>query len=196
MMFLEYDKALWLILKNDNRNKKKILEFIRTIPSEFIFNIQDSIKLYNMMKNSDLSVDDLKTRNFNGEIYTGDGYFYSYSIDIEKDMLFIGRSIYENGAYYNDFRLSLNSVDLNIDKNNLVNYNIGGILSASLFEERISINYNVSNTRLGSYLFKCINNEQYRLCGFLSRDIPDDYNLENFENRLVKIRKKYIGDEK
>ena len=140
--------------------------------------------------------DDTKVIDFNGEIYTGDGYFYSYNIDVEKDMLFIGRSIYENGAYYNDFRLSLSSVDLNVDKKKFINHNVGGILSASLFDERISIDYSFFNTNFGSYLLKYINNQQYRLCGFLSRDIPDDYNLDEFENRFVKIKKKYIGDDK
>lgn len=194
MIFNSFDRALWLILKNDKKNRKRILEFIRTIPNQFIMDIQKSIDEYNKYKINNIGIDedDVNKRTFSGEIYTKDGYFYSYQIDTYKDMLFIGRSIYENGAYYNDFRLSLSSVDSNV--NNLSNQNIGGILSSSLFEERFSIDYSLFSSKIGILMLKFINNNNYRLCCILNRDIPDNYDLEEFENKFVRIKKIYKGE--
>ena len=194
MIFNEFDNALWLILKNDRKNRKKILEFIKTIPCNFIIDIQNSIDEYNqyMINNEGKDDDDINKRTFSGEIYSVDGYFYSYHIDTDSNVLYIGRSSYENGRYYNDFRLSLAMIDSKVEK--LGNKNIGGILSSSLFEERLSVNYSVFNTRVGVLMLKFINNNNYRLCGILNRDVPDNYELEEFENKFVRIKKKYKGE--
>jgi len=194
MIFNVFDNALWLILKNDRKNRKKILEFIKSIPGEFIVDIQKSIVEYYqyMINNVGKNDEDIDKRTFSGEIYTIDGYFYSYQIDTDKDMLFIGRSIYENGRYYNDFRLSLVVVDSKVD--NMCNKNIGGILSSSLFEERLSVDYTVFDTKIGFLMLKFINNNNYKLCGILNKDVPDNYELDEFENKFVRIKKKYKGE--
>ena len=45
-----YDKILWLILKNDNINRERILEFIENIPSDFLIKLQNTIKEYEEYK--------------------------------------------------------------------------------------------------------------------------------------------------
>ena len=42
----DYDKALWLMLKADKKNRKMIAEFIRSIPSGLYEQIRKSISIY------------------------------------------------------------------------------------------------------------------------------------------------------
>ena len=45
-----YDRILWLILKNDNISRERILEFIENIPSDFLIKLQNTIKEYEEYK--------------------------------------------------------------------------------------------------------------------------------------------------
>ena len=84
-----YDKILWLILKNDKINRERILEFIENIPLEFLENIKDSIREYEEYKLDNCF--SKKKKNFYGEYYIGCKYLYHFNIDKDCDTLFVGR---------------------------------------------------------------------------------------------------------
>ena len=128
-----YDRILWLILKNDNINRERILEFIENIPSDFLIKLQNTIKEYEEYKlNKSIYK---KNKYFCGEIYDGSDYLYHFSIDNDTDSLFVGRNTFKYGKMFNDFGLLLtNGIDVR-NMNDFCEYMIG----------KISYNYNIIN---------------------------------------------------
>ena len=77
----DYDKSLYLILKNNIRNKELMNDFLGLIPYEFIIKIKNDIVCY---ENSEIINKNSRLNNFNSEVYTSDGYLYSYYIDTDS----------------------------------------------------------------------------------------------------------------
>lgn len=118
-----YDKILWLILKYDNSNRERILEFIENIPCEFLIKIQNVIKEYVEYK-LDNSVDKEK-KNFYGEYCDGCNKIYHFCIDNDCDTLFVGKYMIKYGKMFSDFGLLLtNGIDIK-NINEICEYMIG-----------------------------------------------------------------------
>lgn len=78
---LEYDISLWLILKNDSKNRSLILDLIKSIPDDIYKEILNKINKYKngMMINL---YKELKVKN----------NFYFFSINKEDGSIIIGKS--------------------------------------------------------------------------------------------------------
>ena len=142
-----YDKSLYLILKNNKRNKEQLIDFFKLIPYEFYEKIRNSIIDFKEYINNDKI-----RRYFNSEIYTNDGYLYSFNIDINSGVLSIIRSVYQYGAYYKEMEVRLCNND-NID--NYVRRNIGTVCYG--FNNNIDVYRNNYFSRLKEYNYDIIN---------------------------------------
>lgn len=200
----EFDESLWLIVKNDRKNRMKVLEFIKSIPYEFILKIQNVLIEYNVYKleNEGVPFSDRKYRCFNGGLYVSNGDLYSFNVDIQNDSLFISRSTRRYARQFSDFSILLSSYKE--DVNNYETQEIGKIFydfhdkvsspNDISFEMGDSIVYSSVKVPFGNLLFSNTNNGIIKFCGLDRDSIPADYNLECVENKLV--RRRSFGKEK
>ena len=192
----EFDKSLWLMIKGDIKNRRKIVDFVKSIPYDFILSIRDSLIEYDKYKieNVGISFDDREYRCFDKQMYNNVGELYSFNIDVRKDTLSIARSIYVMGlgTYYKDFSIELVNInkDLNLSKINDIGkvcYLMNGV------NDLKKIGYGIMDIGLSNVLMSSLNNDIYRFCGFVNVD--KDINLE-LDSKLIRIRKKNSGDDK
>ena len=63
----EFDKSLWLMIKGDIKNRKKIVDFVKSIPYELILDIRDNLVEYDKYKMDNIGIDydDREYRCFN-----------------------------------------------------------------------------------------------------------------------------------
>lgn len=185
----DYDKSLYLIIKNNIRNKELVNDFLSLIPYEFIIRIQNDIIEYENynLKNNEIIDNDSKLNNFNSEIYTSTGYLYSYYIDIENGLLSISRSVYQCGAYYKEFELKL------FRCRNIDNYSVKNIGSISFGFNNMDNSYNC-NYNISEYEFKVVKVpfknmlfllENNMLIG-IDKDVMNNDELDDIRSNLCK----------
>jgi len=192
----EFDKSLWLMIKGDIRNRKKIVDFIKSIPDELILSIRDSLVEYDKYKkeNEGISYDDREYICFNKQIYNKVGELYSFNIDIRKDMLSITKSIYVMGAYYKNFSIELVNMDRNIDLSKIIE--IGRICcSVNGVGLLKKTGYAIMDFGLTNVLLSSINNDIYRFCKFVNVDKDISLELDNNLGKLIRIKKMNNGDD-
>lgn len=185
-----FDRTLWLLIKSDRRNRGKIVDFIKSIPYEFILMIQEGLVEYEKYKleNNEINFDDREYRSFNNQIYNGVGELYSYNIDTKKDVLSISKSIYIMGAYYRNFNIKLKNLsdikdEFMMDDIGNLYYPVDGVGNLR------KINYNIINTGMVNVLMSYSNNGMYRLCGMVDLDKDIDLNLDNINGNIIKTKK-------
>ena len=192
----EFDRALWLMVKGDIKNRRKIIDFIKSIPSELILSIRNSLLEYDKYKieNEGISHEDREYRCFNKQIYNSIGELYSFNIDIRSDILSITKSIYIMGAYYKSFSLELVNMDRSIELSKVIeigniSYSVEGVRNLR------NINYGIMDIGLINVLVSSVNNGVYSFCGFVNVDKDINLKLDNNSGKLIRT-KKNIGDEK
>lgn len=192
----EFDKSLWLMFKGDIKNRKKIIEFIKSIPCELILAIRDSLIEYDKYKMDNIGIEfnNREYKCFNKQIYSCVGELYSYNIDVRRDILSITKSIYAMGAYYKNFSIELVNInkDLNLSKINDVGAICYPIDEVGKFRK---INYGFIDIGLSNVLLCSVNNDIYRFCGFVNVDKDVDLELDNNVGKLIR-KKRNNGDEK
>ena len=180
----DYDKSLYLILKNNIRNKELMNDFLGLIPYEFIIKIKNDIVCY---ENSEIINKNSRLNNFNSEVYTSDGYLYSYYIDTDSGLLSISRSVYQYGVYYKEFELKLFKCE-NID-----NYSVKNIGSISYWFNNNGNSYTVDYS-VNEYEFKIVKVpfknmlfllENNMLVG-IDKDIMNNDELDDIRSNLCK----------
>ena len=191
-----YDKILWLILKNDKINGDRVLEFIENIPLEFLDRIQDSIREYEEYK-LDNSID--RKKYFCGEYYDGSKYLYHFSIDMDCDTLFVGRHTNRYGKMFNDFGLLLtNGIDIK-NMNEICEYMIGKVsFDYDIVNDGVktiqgkytSVDYKILDVILTNIMI--ISNQDRIMFKDIMKivsieDIPKDYNICDVK-RLIRKR--------
>ena len=193
----EFDRTLWLMIKGDINNRKRILDFIKSIPYELILDIRDYLIEYDKYKkeNEGIFYDNREYRTFNKQLYSSVGELYSFNIDVRKDILSITKSIYVMGVYYKNISIEL----VNINKDfNLLKVNNIGVMCYPIdgFGKFKKINYGVMDIGLTDILLCSVNNDIYRFCGFVNLDKDISLNLDNISGKLIKTKKMNIGDDK
>ena len=193
----EFDKSLWLMMKSDIKNRKKIVDFIKSIPYELILSIRDNLIEYDKYKIDNMGIDfnNREYKCFNKQIYSSVGELYSFNIDVRRDTLSITKSIYVMGAYYKNFSIEL----MNINKNlNLSKINDIGVMCYSTdgVGNLKKVNYGFMDMGLFNVLLSSVNNDIYRFCGFVNVDKDIDLELNNNVEKLIRIKKRNNGDEK
>lgn len=196
MIFNEnYDKVLWLMLLGNKNNSERIIEFIKSIPDEFLPVIQNTIEEYNKYRLENNSSLNVKNRCFNGEFNDGREYIYCFSIDNESGLLLLGRCSYEYGVYFNDFEMKLSSyVDNNqidiFSKQKLgeISFDYRHVNNGDVVYLGESTNYNYVLVKLPSkYLVLSYDDDMSCLKTRMNivDNIPNDYEI-NDTMRLVK----------
>ena len=190
----EFDKSLWLLIKGDIKNRKKIVEFIESIPSELILSIRDSLIEYDKYKMDNIGIDfnNREYKCFNNQMYTNYGELFSFNIDSKKDILSITKSIYIMGAYYRNFSIELKNLTDDKGKSRIGNignvyYSIDGIGNVR------KINYDIMNIGATNFLVSYSNNGIHRLCGLVDLDKDFEINIDNKNGKLVRTKKKDNG---
>lgn len=203
-----YDNTLWLVLMGDKNNRDVIMEFIKSIPANFLYTIQNTLLEYNryLLENENVPVKDRSYRAFNGDIYGSDGYLYSFNIDISSNTLSLFRNAYRYGLYFNDFELVLfpyNMISQLVDFSKCMiaelNYDYDQINTGSqvLLGDCTNVYYNLVKLPFGSVL-SSLNNDLFlfkkRISLVDTENIPVDYNVSDMNNdrinKLVKSKKK------
>lgn len=185
-----FDKTLCLIIKGDRKNGKKIVEFIKSIPYEFILMVREGLVEYERYKieNERLSLDDRENKCFGEQIYNNIGELYSFNIDVKNDMLSITKSVYISGAYYRNFSIKL--ININDDKNKSMITEIGSLCYAVDWVRNMKeIDYGMMNIGLTNVLVSSSNNDVYKLCGVVDLSKNFELNLEKANGRLVKTKR-------
>lgn len=193
----EFDKSLWLMIKGDIKNRKKIVDFVKSIPYELILDIRDNLVEYDKYKMDNIGIDydDREYRCFNKQIYSSVGELYSYNIDVRRDILSITKSIYVMGAYYKNFSIDLINInkDLNLKKTidiGNVCYPVNGVGNFKV------ISYGIRDIGLTNILVSSVNNDIYRFSGFVNVDKDISLNRDNISGKLVRTKKMNNGDDK
>lgn len=186
MIFNEnFDRSLWMIIKNDRKNRDRIVHFIKSIPYELIIMIQEVLVEYN------------KYRYFSKQVYDSIGDLYSFSIDSKDDILSITRSIYINGAYYSNFNIQLRCNDYNT---NFMDVKPVGNISFCLDGRNANRGYAyLGNTKNVSYdvidfsftrvLRTSVNGDIYKFCGIIDKTDDIDLSLDKINGCLIKTKK-------
>ena len=189
-----FDKTLWLLIKDDRRNREKIVDFIKSIPNEFMLMIQEGLFEYEKYKieNKDIPLNEREYKCFNNQMYTNYGELFSFNIDSKKDILSITKSIYIMGAYYRNFSIELKNLTDDKGKSRIGNignvyYSIDGIGNVR------KINYDIMNIGATNLLVSYSNNGIHRLCGLVDLDKDFEINIDNKNGKLVRTKKKDNG---
>lgn len=185
-----FDKSLWLLIKGDRRNRGKIVDFVKSLSSEFILMIQEGLLEYEKYKkrNEEIPLNDREYECFDNQIYNGLGELYSFNIDPKKDILSITKSIYILGSYYRNFSIKLMNISENKDKSMMRDigclcYPIDGVGNLR------KVNYSIMDIGLTNVLVSSSNNDIYRFCGIVEIDNDVDLNLDNINRKLVRTKK-------
>lgn len=183
MVKLNYDKSLWLILENDKRNRKKILDFLMSFPSE-LYN--DFVKVIAEPQNS--------KRYGTMKIC---GVVYCYEFDIRNNKLFLSK-YYERDAEKQDvFVMTLYPYREDVELNKSVSlgsvaYQLKVSDTHSIFDcDKVS--YNIHRKSNAIYFVRT--REDFCLfpktkTKFSFDDVPSQYDIKSFYNKDVKTRKR------
>ena len=190
----EFDKSLWFMIKGDIKNRKKIVDFIKSIPYNLILDIRENLIEYDKYKMDNIGIDydNRVYRSFNKQIYSSIGELYSFSIDVRNDILSITKSIYIMGAYYKNFSIELCNID-NLSKLNSIGklcYPVDGV------NNLMNINYSIGDIGLTNVLVSSVNKDRYRFCGFINLDEDINLNLDNISGKLIRTKKRNNVDDK
>lgn len=203
-----YDRVLWLIIKNDKSNRDRIISFIKSIPEDFVIRIQNTLVEYNKYKldNENIPFYKREYRSFHFEMNYGEEYLYSFNVDIENDCLYVSRNRLRCAAYFSDFKLILKNYDSN-NKELFMTQEIGGIsydhgnnfVSPGVVYSGscTDIGYSVMNILCNNLLLLSSDNKgNFRMCGINNREIPILEGREDINSKLVRRRKRNTGKDK
>ncbi len=65
----EFDDSLWMILKTDKKNRKELVNFVKSIPDKLLFELQEDVKNLKDSKNEKVDIVN-ETDGYNGEKYS------------------------------------------------------------------------------------------------------------------------------
>lgn len=203
----DYDKALWMMLKVDKRNRERIAGFIRSIPDTLIREIQESFfKVQAKRENYNL-FNDMSSTNFSGQYESHDKILYWFNISMDFNSLDMGYSIFNGINYEKAFEITLiSNKDLNLLENfdeewlGSIEYDIHGVtVDDKVYFIGSSMNeYNFVKTPFGIFIVNINNKKTFKQRGinkFNIDDIPEEIFREDINsrcnvNRLVRSRKK------
>ena len=185
-----FDKSLWIMIKGDRKNRKRIVDFIKSIPYEFILMIQEGLTEYEKYKieNEGIPINDREYECFDNQMYNNIGELYSFNIDTKMDILTITKSIYILGSYYRNFNIKL--ININNDNKSMIRdigslcYPIDGVRNMQ------KINYSIEDIGLTNILISS-NNDIYRFCGVVDIDSNINLNLDNINRKIIRTKKIY-----
>jgi len=190
-----YDKTLKLLVDGDNKNRDKIIDFIRSIPNEFLERIQKTIVEYDNYKLNNKNNNKL----FCGDCYGVDGNLYSFYIDKDADILLLSKLVCNFGLYFNDMSLVLGAYNDNItcDLKKYIgylicdyNYVVGD--KAVVLGDKTKIEYFLVNMPFNSYLLsynpKCF--LPLKVNPVNLNNLDDNYRVDTIDNPLVRRRSK------
>lgn len=174
VLSLDYDKSLWFILKNDKKNRKKILDFLKRIPSNLYMKLLDRIR-------NNLIVDECNEEIVNGIVYY-------YSIDSQDGSISLGafhkKDVSENDIFmiklypFRDVNEDKKYVSIgsmlylkkDSDNNNIID---GGKYEYSLIKKNNKVDF-VIYDKYGVFITK--RKKKVNLC-----EIPSTVSLESFD---------------
>ena len=184
---LNYDKSLWLILEHDKNNRRKILDFLMSFPSE----------LYNeMVKVIADGKKNIRCKKYGNIKINGIIYYYEYNL-WDKDIL-ISRYSEKNMEKEDIFVLKLYPYNEDIELNKSI---MVGKLIYQLKENPDNqyvfdcneISYGTLRKISGTYFVKT--SEDYylfpqRKSKFSLEDIPSSFDIKSFYTKDSKTRKR------
>lgn len=154
MMFLEqYEKILSIIINSDSKNKERILEFIKEIPSELLEQLSIDLQVIRCGNNEDIT-------NIGNQYETGDKVLYWYLINSNiYESIDIGFSVYDGNKYMKAFELTLiynNDIRLNSNDKiwlGKIEYNINEYqVDNKTYIESIEQEYQLVKHKLGMFV--------------------------------------------
>lgn len=185
----EYYRSLWFILKNDKKNRKRILEFIHSFPSTLYDEllkktnnnvkknvykklIIDGIVYYYEVNDGSITIGSFSQKNSCKEnIFVIRLYPYKNVLPHTKDLV-LGDLIYQSKYFDSEYVYDCDKVKYSLEKNKFGSYFVFYYEYGLLFNRR-KIKVNVE-------------------------DIPSCMNLETFEvkkNSIVRRKNRFINKE-
>ena len=179
----ELDKSLYMILENDDNNRKLVCDFIKKIPNELYNEIMVGFDKIEEYVNHDLSVFDISDDFcIRGEFIQDLIYKYSFIIDLLEDSLTVSREILIDDKFYIDTEIKL------YVKNNYNNIDEFGRQSIGHFKDwanNIDIRYDLIFTIFGKMMM-FYNNGVYKKRKRMSNktiDLDSKYNFSRVRKR-------------
>lgn len=184
MIFNRYcDRALWLILAANDKNRDVIINFIKDIPYELHEKIENSLDIFNEYEDNDVDIFDRDETVVSTELFVSNGYKYWVILDMFFGTLNIGRS-------FNDKP----DIDITLYMSGKHNENDDQVLGYVYFDGAETC-YEISNTLLGRMVVSFTSGKLKRCRRVDTEMIPDDIKIADLStmNRLgrSRIRKRY-----
>lgn len=197
-----YDKSLWLMLCSDKLNRKKIVDFINSIPSELYNKLRVSLGFYvDKKRNFSITKNDELYKSFlSSEVRTTGDMRYWYTFDTKTGALNFGESIICDGEEYNTFCMTIYPLndDMLNDKKEYNDCLVGEITNSYLdnYENEIVyfhlIRFSFCDIIVSSSRDK-YNKNKYRLIDM--DNMPNNYTLSNLNNEC-NVKKLIRGKQK
>lgn len=197
----DFDRTLWMILSADKKNRNRITEFIRSIPSELYQKIQKSISVYKEYESSErFDSGYLDETLLSGNYETHDRILYWYELDDDFGSLELGYSVYNGEKYEEAFELTLEPY------NNKIEYfedecigNLDYDITESGYTSTCNeIEYNMVKTPFGIFVVSMLEDkndkEKLGINRVNLRNMPDEMFMTDFShkdsiNRLIRKKR-------
>ena len=205
-----YDKTLWAMASG--YKGEDIIKFIENIPEELIEKIKNILWLYRCYLVGNIEFDDIfsdEKSKLNDSVKTSGDMLYFYSLDLDAGSLDIGEAIVDGEIIYDTFQITLYPFRrkdyINID--NFSDYFLGDasfnyvedvrdddfklydfdFMRFNLFKLPFGITILCSGEYASHYKDGKVERNRYSLVNI--RKIPNNYNVSDLRNKLVRSRK-------
>lgn len=172
------DRALWLISISSDNYRDKIIDFINSIPLNFMDKIKDALVLFDKYESDNVDLLDREINDLSEELFVSNNYKYWFNVDMISGTLNIGRSFKE-----------IKDIEITLFFNNRYKKNDDMILGYVDFNNNV-ISFELINTVLGDRVVASLKNGIKRYKKVSIDKIPTDIEIVDLEkkNRFVRSR--------
>lgn len=186
----ELDESLWLMLESDKKNRRKVSEFLKAVPSELYEQISIQLDKYREYEDSGIDILERDTICLYGNCLDQNNYKYSFIVDMINHSLSISKSFFRENEYVKQFELTMyaksryNSVDV-----------FGRQMLGSIYESGMSgkYEYDLVDMLFGKMIICSYDNNIKKYKRVKINDILDDIRIEDLSSKKGNSRVKKMN---
>jgi len=173
------DRSLWLISISSDKCRDRIIDFINSIPLNFMDKIKESLILFDKYERDNFDVLDRRVTDLSEELFLSNNYKYWFNVDMVLGTLNIGRSF--NG---------IKDIEITLFMNNRYDKNDDMILGYVYLNNNV-ITFELINTIFGDRVVASLEKGLKRYKKVSLEKLPNDMEIVCLEKKNKFVRGRY-----